>query len=328
MAGHTNMELDRPRSIRELVVTAFEFYRRVPVLFLVLAAIVVIPFEVIVLAVTHKGPLAQGQIAFLPRQLLFGIDSFLVAPLISALHVHAVREVGDDGKPSVASTLRRSLPTLPTVAIAAGVSWVAITIGSLVIVPGLILTAMWAVVAQAATLERGSWLDALRRSAELTRGYRWHALGLVLVAGLIAGVPWFPAWFAFRHSTTTGASFAIGTAAQVLLRSFEALITALLYFDLKSRFGVAPKAGPALYEPRSTSGRTLPPTGHPLDPDSWSDEDRPAGWYIDPGAPERMHYWVADGADSWSTRTAKTPKATLAEWRDLQLAGEREDSSA
>jgi hypothetical protein len=328
MAGETNLELNRPRSIWELVVTAFELYRRVPVLFLALAAIVVIPYEVIVLAITQKGPLAQGQMAFLPRQLLLGVDSFLVTPLISALHVHAVSEVGDGRRPSVASALRRSLPTLPTVAIAAGVSSVAITIGGLVVVPGLILAAIWAVVAQAAALERGSWIGALRRSAQLTRGYRWHALGLVLVAGLIAGVPWLPTWFAFRHSATTGVSFAIGAAAQVFLRSFEALITALLYFDLKSRFGVVPKAGPAHYEPRSTSGRTVPPSGHPLDPDSWSDEERPSGWYVDPGAPEKMHYWVADGAGTWSMRTAKTPKATLAEWNDLQFGREREGDSA
>jgi hypothetical protein len=326
MDGHP-IELNRPRSIWELLVAAFELYRRVPVLFLVLAAIVVIPYEVIVLAVTHKGPLAQGQMAFLPRQLLLGIDSFLITPLISALHVHAVREVGDGGRPTVASAVRQSLPTLPTVAIAAGVSSVAITIGSLVLVPGLILMAIWPVVAQAAALERGSWIDALRRSAELTRGYRWHALGLVFVAALIAGVPWFPAWIAFRHSTTTGVSFAFGTAAQVLFRSFEALITALLYFDLKARLGIVPKASPVRYEPRSTSGRTVPPTGYPLDPDSWSDEERPAGWYIDPGAPEKMHYWVADGAGLWSMRTAKTPKATLAEWKGLELVHQQDDRS-
>lgn len=320
MDGGSNLELSQSRSIQELVTTAFAFYRRVPILFLVLAAIVVIPYEAIVLAVTHKGPLAQGQMAFIPRQLLLGIDSFLVTPLISALHVHAVREIGDGDRPSVTSAIRRSLPRLPVVFIAAGVSSVAITLGYLVLVPGLILGAMWAVVAQAAALEGGSWIDALRRSTELTRGYRWHALGLVIVAGLIAGVPWLPAWFAFRHSTTTGASFALGTAAQVLLRSFEALITALLYFDLRARLQAPPRVGPASYEPRSSSGRLIPPTGHPLDPDSWTDQERPAGWYIDPGAPERMYYWVADGAGTWSTRTAKTPKATLAEWRDLSQA--------
>jgi hypothetical protein len=317
MDGQPILELNRSRSIQELVVSAFSLYWRVPVLFLVLAAIVVIPYEVIVLAISHKGPLALGQMAFVPRQLILVIDSFLVTPLISALHVHAVREVGEGGQPGVRSTVRRSLPRLPVVAIAAGVSSLAITVGSFVVVPGLILMAMWAVVAQAAALEHGSWIDALRRSVDLTRGYRWHALGLVLVAALIPGVPWLAAALALKHTETTVALFLLGTAAQVLLRSFEALITALLYFDLKARLGIVPAAGPVRYEPRSSSGRTIPPTGHPLDPDSWSDENRPAGWYIDPGNPEKMHYWLADNAGVWSQRTAKTPKATLSEWRAL-----------
>lgn len=325
MGGGTTLEVERPRSIWELVTTAFSLYRRVPVLFLVLAAIVVVPYEVIVLAISHKGPLALGQMAFVPRQLTLVIDSFLITPLISALHVQAVHEVGEGGQPGVRSTIRQSFPRLPVVAIAAGVSSVAIAIGSVVVVPGLILMAMWAVVAQAAALERGSSIDALRRSAALTRGYRWHALGLVLVAALIPGVPWVAAALALKHTTTTGGLFLLGTAAQVLLRSFEALITALLYFDLKARLGIVPAAGPVRYEPRSSSGRTIPPTGHPLDPDSWSDEDRPAGWYIDPVEPIRMRYWPAGHKPQWSTRRARTPNATWEEWSAYRQPAKAEE---
>jgi uncharacterized membrane protein (DUF485 family) len=90
----SKLELERPRSIWEMLVATFELYRRVPFFFLILAAIVVVPYEVIVLVITGKGPLALGQMGFVPRQLLVAIDSFLVTPLVSALHVHAAREVG------------------------------------------------------------------------------------------------------------------------------------------------------------------------------------------------------------------------------------------
>jgi hypothetical protein len=100
------LELDLPRSIREMLVVAFELYRRVPGLFLVFAAILVVPYEVIVLVITGKGPFALGQIAFIPRQLIVVIESFLVTPLVSALHIHAVREVGDGGRPRLLPTLR------------------------------------------------------------------------------------------------------------------------------------------------------------------------------------------------------------------------------
>jgi hypothetical protein len=318
MDGQAKLELDRPRSIWEQVTTALVLYRRVPVLFLVLAAIVVIPYELIVLAITHKGPFALAQLGFIRSQLLSAIDAFLVAPLISALHAHAVREVGDGGRPRLLATVRQSLPTLPTVAVAAGVSSVAIALGSLAFaVPGLILWAMWAVVAQAAALEGGSPIDALRRSASLTDGHRWHALGLVLVAALIAGVVTVPLGTALKHSSTTAPLFLAGTVLQVLVRSFEALITTILYFDLTARGHEGTKELLTPDEDAAVSDRQSG-TGDPLTPDGYTDQSRPRGWYVDPSNPYRMRYWAAGYKPVWSQRTAKTPKQTLEEWRLLR----------
>jgi hypothetical protein len=317
--GQPILEIERPRSAWEMLAATFELYRRVPLFFLMLAAIVVVPFEVIVLVITSKGPFAVGQLAFVPRQLLVVSNSFLVTPLISALHVHAVREVGEGGRPRLLPTLRRSLPTLPVVIIAAGVSSVAITAGFLALaVPGLILWSIWAVVAQTAALEGGNLTDAMRRSADLTRGHRRHALGLLFVAGLIAGVPWAPLFFLFRHTSTTGTSFVVGTALQVLLRSFEALITAVLYFDLTGRAKYVPAEPVPAVVASTASAREVPQTGDPITPEAYTDENRPQGWYVDPEDPGRMRYWLGDGAGAWSRRTAKTPKKTLAEWRKLR----------
>jgi hypothetical protein len=105
-----------------------------------------------------------------------------------------------------------------------------------------------------------------------------------------------------------------GSGAERPGLSFTALATALLYFDLTAHTREAGVPEPF----RTVSGRDVPPTGHPFDPTSWSDEDRPRGWYVDPEEPSRMRYWGADGAGEWSTRTAKTPRATLAEWRQGQ----------
>lgn len=318
MAGESNPELDRPRSVSELLVAAFQLYRRLPILFLALAAVVVVPYELIVLAVTGAGPFAQGHLDFITSKGLLVLDSFLVSPLISAFHAHAVREVGGGGRPRLAATVRQALPRLPVVALAAGISGIATVLGTLAfLVPGLLLTAIWPVVAQVAALEPVSWSGALRRSINLTRGNRWHAVGLVLCAGLIAGTPFILLGLAFGLKATSAASFLVGTALQVILRSFEALATALLYFDLTARFSdrnsepVAP--APAIRP--TLSDRAVEPAGHMLDFTSWSDEDRPPGWYVDPSSPNRMRYWGADGTQSWSERTAKTPKRTLAEWK-------------
>ncbi len=259
------------------------------------------------LLITGDGPLAISRTGFLEGNLITALDSFLVTPLISALHVHAVREVGEGERPRFFPTCRQSLATLPVVALATGISWVAIIVGTVVVVPGLMLWARWAVVAQTATMEDGSWTAALRRSADLTEGHRWHALGLLFAALLIAAIPSIGLAGIFGHKTTTVASFVAGTALQVVVRSFEALAVALLYFDLKARVGTEPAVP-------TSAGR---PLGHPSDPRNYSDEDRPGGWYIDPASPGLMHYWVGEGERRWSESTTSTPKKTLLEWREL-----------
>lgn len=154
------------------------------------------------------------------------------------------------------------------------------------------------------------WSDDLRRSFTLTRGNRWHSLGLVFSAGLAAGAVFAPFFIAFRHTDTTVLTFLGGVAAQVVVRSFEALATGLLYFDLvvRSRVREAPSQ----------------PSGHRLDHTSWTDESRPAEWYVDPALPSQMRWWPADGSGTWSTHTTKTPQGILDEWKDYAAGRARE----
>lgn len=319
MSGRTNLDLDRPRSIGEMLSAALGLYWRFPLLFLAFAAIVVVPYELIVLAIAGIGPFTQGHLGFFGSKAFLLANSFIVTPLISALHVQAVREAGEGGNPTFVATFRKSLPRLPVVAVAAGISGVAIGLGGLAfVIPGLFLVAIWPVVAQAAALEGGGPIDALRRSFVLTRGNRWHALGLVICAGLVAGVAEIPFFFAFRHSSTTAGTFVGGTALEVILRSFEALVTALLYFDLVARSRGMLMAPPEMANaaPRASA------TGNPLDPNSWSDEDRPPGWYVDPNSPWVMRYWAADGTPAWSKRSTKTPKQVQADWEAFRRKSE------
>ncbi len=327
MDGQANLELDQPRTIGEMLSGALGLYRRLPVLFLAFAAIVVVPYELIVLAITGAGPLAQGHLAFFPARGLAVADSFIVTPVISALHVYAVRELSDGGRPTFAGTFRRSVPRLPVVAVAAGISGILISLGSLAfVIPGFLLLLIWPVVAQAAALETGGPIDALRRSFNLTRGHRWHGFGLVFWAGLITILPSGILFVIFRHTPTNPGSFIAGTAVQVVVRSFEALATGLLYFDLLARERLGP-GSPVQFHRAATAAASVPPqpTGHPIDPLSWSDDDRPAGWYVNPAQPKRMIYWSTDGpgaVGAWSERSAKTPKQTLAEWEHLRESAE------
>jgi hypothetical protein len=322
MEGQAINEIERPRSATELVRVTFDIFLRFPFLFLLLAGAVVVPYEVIVLVATGTGPFNGSGLSVGTSLLLNAVELFLISPLVSALHVHGMLDLRDGKQPRLGGIAARALPALPVVSAAVIVSILGTAVGFLAfIVPGVLLFLRWSVVAQAAALEGKGWTDALSRSTELTRGHYLHILGTIILAGLVTALPGYLLTLAFNHSATTAASFVAGTAFQVLARSFSALATALLFFDLTARLRlhgipvtiVAPGPGA---EP-TASTRTVEPTGHPLDPDSYTDEDRPPGWYIDPSAPHLMRYWAADGKPGWSKRTTKTPKQTLAEWEEF-----------
>src|SRR4029077_10474980 len=179
--GQPIMEIERPRSATELIGATFTLYRTYPWLFPILAFAVVVPYEVIVLLATGTGPLGQAKLSLSTTLLLLAIESFLVPPLISALHVHAVDDAREGRDPAIGSVARRGLVTL-SVVVAAGIIT---TLGTpagflLLVVPGVILYLRWFVVAQSAALEGGSWVDALRRSHERTQRNYLHIIGLWL----------------------------------------------------------------------------------------------------------------------------------------------------
>jgi hypothetical protein len=259
-------------------------------------------------------------------------DYALAIPLVSAFHLYAVEDVREGREPDLASVFRRCFGRLRILSPAVGLTWIAISLGFLaLIVPGVLLAIRWAVVAQTGALEATSWRDALDRSTKLTGRDEGHVFWLLLLLFLITAIPTGFHFVAFGAVTTIG-SVVVSIALEVLTASFTALATAFLYYDLTARFRLAPARSariPARYlEPRSCSGRIVPPNGHPLDPASWSDEDRPRGWYVDPEEPSKMRYWVADGAGVWSQRSAETPKAALAEWKDLGWPRDQEEDSA
>jgi hypothetical protein len=297
-----------PRSAHQLVFAAFALYRRYPLLFFVLAAGVVLPYEAIVLVATGAGPFSQGSLSFGVSSLLTLIEWVLISPLISALHVHAVADAREGDKPRLVSVTRQGLLVLPVVVAASIISGLGIALGFLaLIVPGFFLLLRWAVVAQTAAIEQEGWLPALRRSAQLTDGHYGHIFVFGIYVGLVVIVPVFLVGLGFGNDTTTAASFLVGLLITILTRSFSALATAILYFDLRSRREAALTPGFGL----SASG--LVEVDHSLDPRKYSDEERPKGWYIDPSAPRQMNYWGVGDPPGWRG-TTKTPRKIRVGW--------------
>jgi hypothetical protein len=232
--GSNLFDIEREHSVASIIAQALDLYQGFPVLFATLALAVVAPYELAVVAVTGSTSLvgAKGGTGLL----LSLLDYVLVAPLISALHIHAVALISGGEKPRLGDVALRGLRVLPVVAAAVIASGLGIALGLLaLIVPGVLLSLRWAVVAQVAAMDHEGWIPALDGSRALTRGHYLHILGLgvivaILTGGLTLGVRVIPA----GPSAGVG-SVLLSIATHTLTASFSALVFAVLYFDLRAR---------------------------------------------------------------------------------------------
>ncbi len=230
-----SVDLTRPRSVLEVAGSALALYARYPLLFAALALAVIAPYELIVLAVTHAAPLGQQHTRASTAFTLFLLDFALVAPLVSALHVNAVALIGSGQQPKLVSVAQQGLRALPVVAAAQIIAGLGIGLGLIALVlPGIILALRWAVVAQVAATERTDWQGALRRSHQLTTNHYVHVFGVLVVASA-ADYALALGGQAIAGTGHRVGAVVLGIALVTIARSFTALATAMLFFDLVAR---------------------------------------------------------------------------------------------
>lgn len=231
----TAVDLERPKSVGELIADAVRCYRLYPGLFAQITLAVVVPYALIVLLIDGRGLLSQGGGSASAALLVLVLDLLLVGPLISALHVNAVVEIGERRHPQVNTVLARGARVLPVVAAAQIVAAFGTALGFiLLIVPGVLLMARWAVVAQTAALEDVNWIGALRRSGELTAGCYLHVLGLLISVAVI-NIVIARIGTALAGSGGSVVAVVLGIVFEMVTLSFAALSSAMLYFDLRAR---------------------------------------------------------------------------------------------
>jgi hypothetical protein len=227
----TDLDLRSPRTVGQILDAAFRVYSRRPLLFISLAAIVLIPYGVATVLVAHAKhvPAATEFVIVLA-------DLAVVNPFVSALQMQALMDLGSGNRPAVADVIRRGVRVLPVVAAADIVAGIIEFAGLLLfVIPGVFVAIRLAVVAPAAAAERISWPDALSRSAGLTRGNSWRVLGLLAIQGVLS-------YLALSIESASSIAVAIaGAALWIVAQSFCTLLINLLYFDLRAR-QVAPVA--------------------------------------------------------------------------------------
>lgn len=222
----TQIDLTSPRTVAQILNTGMRTYARLPLLFIFLAGIVIVPYELVVVLVAHAKTVSTT------TELLLALAEIaLVNPCISALETQALLDLGEGRRPRIPDVMRRGLLVLPVVAAAEIVAALSEVAGLLLfIIPGVVLAVRLAVVAPVAATESTNWPGAIRRSLLLTQGNFWRVLGLLAIQALLT--------YLVAAIISGGSSLAatiVGLVLAVLAQSFCTLLISLLYFDLRAR---------------------------------------------------------------------------------------------
>lgn len=239
------------RGIGEILSTAFEIYKANAAGLLLIVAIVVVPLsfigafiEGVLFAPDTERVTVLGETieTVSPRAagvaILVALVGALIAVVINAVLQAALMRgaaLGSIGDPvDIDASYKWGFARFGSVLLISILVGLAVIGGFiLLIIPGVIFLVMFSVSIPALVVENLRGTEAMSRSWNLVKGFFWHALGVIVVAGIIAAVVsaiigaiggdnWFVGWI-------------FQAIAQIITAPFSALVSVLLYLDLRAR---------------------------------------------------------------------------------------------
>jgi hypothetical protein len=235
------LELDRPRSLGELLSLAFALFLRHFSLVFTLALIVVAPY-VLVLDGGWGRALSDGASANVPAaratSALVGI--LIAQPLITAMLARIVVGLERGPAPSVGEGLRAGLSIFLPAAVAVTLAVLGVLVGfCLLIIPGIWVAVRWYFAAQAVVIEGRRAGEALSRSSEVVHGQWWSTAGRILVLGLVAAISGALIGGILGGIAEAAGSPALYVVALILAQAatsaFGAVAITLLFLDRRAR---------------------------------------------------------------------------------------------
>ena len=242
------------RGIGEILSTAFEIYKSNAASLLMIVAIVVVPLTflsafiggvvfapetetVTVLGESLDTTSARTAGAAIIVALLTALIGVVISAVLQAAIMRGAAQ-GSIGDPvDVDASYKWGFARFGSVILISILVGLAVAGGLiLLVIPGLIFAVMFSVAIPALVVENLRGTEAMSRSWNLVKGHFWHAVGVIILAAIIAAVVggiigavggaisdnWFVVWI-------------FQAIAQIITAPFSAIVSVLLYLDLRAR---------------------------------------------------------------------------------------------
>lgn len=240
-----------PRTLGDILGGAFEIYRQNASQLLLIVAVVVVPLSVLGFIVSHFAFAVTTRTVVIGNQaiqvaearslgivvlagLVAAAISIITAAILQAAILRAAAQATIGDPIDIDASYRWGLSRFGSVLLVSILVGLCVAVGFvLLIIPGVILLVLLAMSVPAVVVENVRGTQAMRRSWNLTSGHFWHVLGVIVVAALISGaVTGILSAFAGDSSVLR---LILNTIGQLLVAPFSALVTVLLYLDLRAR---------------------------------------------------------------------------------------------
>jgi hypothetical protein len=240
----------RPRTLGEILSGAFEIYKDNAAQLLVVVALVVVPLSLIGAVITEV--VASGDertvtvfgetetisdrtlAAVVAGSIIAALVTIIISAVLQAatMRAAALATIGDPV--DVEASYRWGFKRFGSVLLVAVLVGIVVAIGFvLLVIPGIIFLTLLSVSIPALVIENRRGTDAMKRSWELASGNFWHVLGVVVVSWLIAAV--VSGIIGAIGGDNWVVSWIFSAIAQILVAPFSALVSVLLYLDLRAR---------------------------------------------------------------------------------------------
>ncbi|MEO8335227.1 MAG: hypothetical protein ABI664_09650 [bacterium] len=246
----------RPRSVTELVDAAFQVLRAYYGQFVMCSALAYLPWLVLELVFLGDPEQWAGTTWWIAAGA--GVGVWLTFALMSAVIITCASQAYLGEPVDVARAVRRALPRLPRVLIAALLRYLLLLLGFFALIIGsvYVVARLFALV-PAIILEDASIPTAFSRTSALSKGRKWHILNTL---GLVAIIYWVIAIGVSLLAAASG-NFVVQAIASafytILAYPVIAITETLLYYDARIQsegldielmaveLGIAPSSEPA-----------------------------------------------------------------------------------
>ncbi len=226
----------RPRKATEIVDAAIEVYRRNPVHFMLLTAMVHAPWLILQLLLIGNAP----PTAKIGTQVLIGLGTAASNYFMTAVVVQMASDLYLGRDTDAFEAFRRVGWKLPTAFAASLIQAILLLIG---LGPGLLLlgfpavywTALYFAAIPAIVLERKNLFEAFGRSSQLSKGLKLHvlsALGLVVIIRVMVGGGAAALLFLIPNNV---AQRILSTLVSIIVYPIAGISYALIYYDARIR---------------------------------------------------------------------------------------------